>query len=484
MRRTRSAAHSTIALVLSRGVYFFLGYVVAVLLARGLGPVAYGSYGVIMAVLVWLEQSARHAVPAATAKQLAELPHGSRALQWSSIALNLPLHLAIFAVVWVLAPWLEARLHIEDGTWLFRIAMLDLPLYAVYGTLQAIHQGHRDFIRISGVEIAYMATKVVGVLWLLYAGMSVLDALLVNIAASVVAIALLLPGTGPWRSRPELTMLRPLVALAAPIGFYSLCQLLASNLDLLTLRFILPQSEGAAVGVYVAALNIARVPGVGLAAVAAVILPAISRALAQGDEALALRYVQQALRFFSVLFLPALFVLSAAPEELMQLLYSHHYSGGGLILSVLLVAHGLWAVHAILAFVLVAAGQVGKLALMMAAWLLPALVLFVTLTNAYQGLGAALANVCVPALANSVLLYLVRARFGPFLAWRSFGSIAAAGLLMFALGALVPGDGAMVLVSCALGLVAYGGTLWLLGEVRLEELARLRPGRRANEPAG
>ena len=53
------------------GGYFVLGYVVAVLLARGLGPVAYGSYGVIMAVLIWLEQSARHAVPAATAKLLA-----------------------------------------------------------------------------------------------------------------------------------------------------------------------------------------------------------------------------------------------------------------------------------------------------------------------------------------------------------------------------------------------------------------------------
>ena len=63
--RGRRAAQGTIALVLSQGCYFFLGYLVVVVLARSFGPAAYGAYGVIMAVLVWLEQSARMAVPSA-----------------------------------------------------------------------------------------------------------------------------------------------------------------------------------------------------------------------------------------------------------------------------------------------------------------------------------------------------------------------------------------------------------------------------------
>jgi O-antigen/teichoic acid export membrane protein len=484
MSPMRSAAHGTIAMVVSRGAYFVLGYIVAVVLARGLGPVPYGSYGVIMAVLVWLEQSARHAVPAAVAKLVAERPESSPTLQWSALGLNLPLHLLLFAVLWIAAPWLGRWLHVDDGAWLFRIAALDLPLYAVYATLQAIHQGQRDFIRISLVEIAYMATKVVGVLLLVAAGMSVFGALLVNLASSVVAALLLLPGTGPWLRRPDLAMVRPLAVLATPIGFFFLCQLLASNLDVLTLGYLLPESEAAVVGIYVAAMNIARVPGVALAAVTAVLLPAVARALAEGDAPLTLRYIQQALRFFALLYLPAYFVIGADAESLMQLLYSNQFAGGGTILRVLLLAHGLWAVHAIFSFVLVATGEVGKLAIAMALSLPPSLLLFVGLIEVWQGVGAAVANVIVPALVSCLFFVLIKTRLGQFLPLRSLALIAVAGLLMLATGAAIGSDGGMVFVSCPLGLLVYGAALWALGEVRREDLERLLPGRRSEEMTG
>ena len=137
------------------------------------------------------------------------------------------------------------------------------------------------------------------------------------------------------------------------------------------------------------------------------------------------------------------------------------------------MAHGLWAVHAILAFVLIAAGEVRKLATAMALSVLPALLLFVALIEAYQGVGAAIASACVPALGSGLFFVLLRARLGPFLPRRSLRNVAAASVLMFASAAAVGSDGLMVFVACPLGLVTYGAAVWFLGEVRSEELSRL-----------
>jgi hypothetical protein len=55
------------------------------------------------------------------------------------------------------------------------------------------------------------------------------------------------------------------------------------------------------------------------------------------------------LRFFLIVFLPILVVLAAQPEELMLLIYASDFAEGGTLMPILVVAHGFWAIHAILA---------------------------------------------------------------------------------------------------------------------------------------
>ena len=111
------------------------------------------------------------------------------------------------------------------------------------------------------------------------------------------------------------------------------------------------------IGVFVAAFNIARVPTMLVATVTTVILPSVSRALAANDEQLARRYLNQALRFCFICYLPVCLVLMAQPEELIQWIYSKDFSGGGLVLSLLVAGEGIHLVHAILGSALTAAGQ-------------------------------------------------------------------------------------------------------------------------------
>ena len=77
---------------------------------------------------------------------------------------------------------------------------------------------------------------------------------------------------------------------------------------------MLAGTQEATVGIYLAALNIARVPGFALAA-AAVLLPSVSQANAVNDRALVERYINQALRFFLMAYLPVL--VAALKEEVM-----------------------------------------------------------------------------------------------------------------------------------------------------------------------
>ena len=466
-----TAARGTVALVLSKGLYFVLGYLAVVLLARELGPSSYGVYGVVMSVLVWLEQSGRSTIPSAATKLLAETPHGREELEKSALALNIGLHLVFFVLLWSAAPWLAAWFGITNGTFLFRLAAVDLPFFGVYTALQATHQGHHRFFRLGLAQVAYALAKLVGVLLIIRLGISLQQALLVNISASVVGVLLLLPGTGLQAEGRWLVRISPIVAIAVPMGLYSISLHLVGSLDLWTLEALSPGSEAAMVGVFVAALNIARVPGFALSTVSVVLLPSVSRAVAIGDVSLVKRYLNQALRFFCLLYLPVCLVLMARPEELMQWVYSGKFAGGGLLLSLLLVSQGFWAVHAILGSALLAAGRARQLTTLMSLSIIPALSVFVIFVYLWGSRGAAVASVVVPCCCILLFGLLLRQQFGGFLYGRSMSNIGLAGVLMFLTYALFPQAEGMFIPSLVMGVVVYVVTLVLSDEITPQDFA-------------
>ena len=144
-----------------------------------------------------------------------------------------------------------------------------LPLFGVYTALQATHQGHRRFFRLGLSQAAYALAKLVGVLLIIGLGISLQQALLVNASASLVGVLLLLPGTGLRTQGRWLVRESPIGAIAVPMGLYAISLYSVGSLNLWILQAMTPASEGAMVGVFVAALNIARVPGFALSTVSA-----------------------------------------------------------------------------------------------------------------------------------------------------------------------------------------------------------------------
>jgi stage V sporulation protein B len=469
------AARGTAVMVFSQACFFILGYFAVVLLAREFGPVTYGAYGVIMSVLVWLEESARFAIPSATAKLVAEKNTARAALERAALTLNLAVHAVLFVLLWTAAPWLASWFGIANGTFLFRIAAIDLPFFGAYTAYRAIHQGHRRFFQLGCSHVIYAFSKLVGVLLLVRFGLSVEHALLVNVAATIVGLSWLFPGGGVrWQARWR-EQVKPLVSTAAPIGLYYFVLGVRDSLALWTLQVMSPASEAATVGIFVAAFNIARVPSMVLTTVTTVILPSLSRALALNDESLARRYINQALRFGVIFYLPVCLVFLAHPEKLIQWIFSKDFSGGGVILSLLAVEAGLRVVHAIFGTVLNAAGEARKAAVVTFATIIPSVAILIFLIYFWGAAGAALSRV-VTIIASCVILgIMVWKRFGALMNKRSTRNIGVAGGLMFLIFALLSGlDGIFILPYLG-GLAAYVTSLLVSQEITRQDFAAFVP---------
>jgi O-antigen/teichoic acid export membrane protein len=243
-----------------------------------------------------------------------------------------------------------------------------------------------------------------------------------------------------------------------------------------TLQISLQASDQRTIGVYVAALNIARVPSMALTTVTTIILPSLSRALAIGDEKLARRYINQSLRFGLMLYLPISLLLVVQAENLMQWIYSKDFSGGGVILALLVLGEGLRVVHAILGAVLNAAGEASKAAVISGVSLLPGLVMLVLLIHVYGGIGAALASAVILGVSVLILSVMIWRRFGTLMNKRSACNIGAAAALMVLVFALLPNIELFNFFSYSAGLAAYFVSLILLREITAQDFTVWFPG--------
>jgi stage V sporulation protein B len=475
LKDNATAARGTAVLVLSQSCMLVLGYLTVVIMAREFGPVTYGAYGVIMSVLVWLEESGRNAIPTATTKLVAEATDGSAELEHSALVVNVAVYGIFFILLWVAAPWLASWFGIANGTLLFRVAAIDLPFFGAYTAYRAIYQGHRRYFQLGLSQVLYALTKLVGVLLLIRYELSVRDVLLVNVAATLVGLACLRPaGSLRW---PEqfFKQIAPLMSTSASIGLYYFVLLLRGSLILWILQILSPKTAGTMIGVFVAAFNIARVPTMLVATVTTVILPSVSRALAANDEQLARRYINQALRFCFIFYLPVCLVLMAQPEELIQWIYSKDFSGGGLVLSLLVVGEGIHLVHAILCSALTAAGQARRAAVLETLTLVPAAAMYMFLIHNWGATGAALSNVLIGLIGNLILGILVWKRFATFMSKRSALNIGVSAGLMFLVFQLLSKIDGIIIMPYAGGLAAYGIGLLVLQEITRQDFAGLVP---------
>jgi O-antigen/teichoic acid export membrane protein len=209
---------------------------------------------------------------------------------------------------------------------------------------------------------------------------------------------------------------------------------------------------------------------------AAVLMPSIASALAARDGASARAYLAGAMRFMTVVLVPACVLIAVNAREVLALLFSSEYAAGAELLAILIFGHGLLhTVFMSLAYILIGAGHAWGSARLALAALSFAVVLSVTLVLLAGASGAAIAAL----LANAAAVIGACLMIGRAIAWPLEAAIWPRVLLLTAVLAAiawwVEAHGVMLLVELALLGVAYVALLPAFGMLSRADLEPFMP---------
>lgn len=440
------------------------GYVVAIMLARGLQPADFGTYGVIVSAIVWFQVVVAAGIPAASSKLISDQLGEARQVETSARFLLLTLALLLFLVAWSVAPLIARLFDIRNGAVLVRIALLDVPLTAMYAAYQGALVGHRRFGPLALAHVLYGAAKVVGVSVLLWLGLSIKGALLINVAATATALVFLLLRFPPTVFRPDRDAVRLIIGIAIPMGLYLIGQQVLLSLDLWSLKALWRGGEEV-VGHYVASLTIAKTLLLIPVVQSAVVFAVTAWALARRDETGAKEHVFEASRFALILAGPAAVIVALHASPLLGLLFSDAYSAGGRFLALHLAAFGLFGFLDVYVHCLLAAGRQHLAAIVVLIVLPVVAVANWSLIPALGPIGAAISLVLGVAIGTIIAGGLTYRRFGGLVRPRTLVNVLLT-VVVIAVGSRLihVGEGWLLLKMAGLEGVALL-LLWLLGEV-------------------
>ncbi len=478
------AARGTLLLLLSQILLSASGYVVAVILARGLGPSGYGVYGIVYSVLLGVELIARLGVPQALTKLIAERSERSTTLEATGITLMLIVYLTIFAAFWLGSPQLADLFRVEGGARLFRIASLDIPFYGMFFACGHVLMGRRMFAVEAAAGFLYAVSKMVGMVGLLYIGISVAGALVVNVLASVVALAFTVRWVGLRAFRPTLIFWSDLTRLALPIGLFALGSQLLLSLDLWSLNALGAGVSDEIKGWYVVATNAARIPNVVGFVLMGVLIPSLSHARAAGEPEKVSQTLQNSARFLAVMLLPGCALIAVEARDLLQLIFSEAYVSAAPYLRVLIFGHGLLYTFLLTASgILIACGLAGTAARIMLALLPVGVLLNAVLIHMSGAMGAGLAALFVDAAGAVVAGVIVSRRVGSLLSARVLVRAMIATSLVALAGGLVHLRGPLLIVEVIVLLAGYVGLAFMLDLLSMADVRMFLPvgPRRAGE---
>jgi O-antigen/teichoic acid export membrane protein len=398
--------------------------------------------------------------------------HGSTALQQTAVFLNLVLFLLLSGLLWCTAPLLADLFEVGDGTYLFRLAALDLPFFGMYAACYGVLQGRHDFLSIGIGDVIYSSFKLAGVLLLLGFWFSLPGALIVNVVASAGVSIFFIARVRLSSLRPDYNLVLPYIRIGLPLGFYMLALQTTANLDLWSLKTF-NRADDATIGMYVAARTVAMAPGVVLMVFSDVLLPSLSRALGKNDVALARTYLQQSVRWLCIISFPLVLLAFLAAKEIMVLLYSSSFAEGAAYLAILMLYSISLPFIDLFASSLSARGQplLGAITLFL---VIPiAVMLNIILILAYGPLGAAYASAFTGLVGGSLLGFQVYRRFGPLIKTRTLFNVVLSIAMMVGVASQVSWAGVWVIVVAGGCLVVYAAVLICLREVTWEDVEPL-----------
>lgn len=469
----------------ANSILFLSGYVIHFGLGRYLGPVDYGTFGVVLSLMTTINFFVTSGIPMSASKYIAEDYSRAGSVIKDANRIQLLFCFTLFSLYFGLAEVIANLLNDLSLTPYIRISALAIPGYALYSIYSAGYlNGLRKFGRQAMSSIGVSITRIIAVSILVVVGFGVNGAIMGYVATALIGFLL------AWRLLGQIDQSevnpgwRRLVGFSIPATLFSVTFFFLMSIDLYVVKAI--GVGEAEVGYYTSATTISKLTYFLFAGLATSLFPSVSRSTSSNNAELTNSYIRESMRYMFMLLIPGLLLISATSTELLTLVYSSRYVSAASSLSILAFGLGFLSIFFVLSNVIMGSDKPWIVLMMILPLVAFDIGLNVFLVPRFGLLGAAWATTVTGFFGMGVSsLYVIR-RLGALVALKSLGRICLASLIIYFIALQIPLSPLWLplLYIALFGL--YMGILWLTMELKRDDLAtfkRLVPLGRFNDGA-
>ena len=467
----RHTLDGTIWGMLSEGLALPTGFLIIVFLTRKLGPAGYGLYTLAVVPIIWIESSIGALFTRATIKLVSE------AEDWKPIGASLALmHLVTgcgaACLLWLTAKPIATFMGEPAMAEYLRLFAFDIPLFALILAHKYILVGLGGFRQRALTSAGRLLARLILIVLLVELGLSVSGAILGNIGASLVELAIC-----RYYIRPAFLMrlnfpMRRFREYAVPLFLFSVSIQICDKADIFALMAM--GNTAAVAGIYGVAQNLSTVPPAILAiSFSPLLLSTLNRLVSSGNERSAKVMGCQAMRAIIAL-LPFAAMLSGAAGEITDLIFGPDYASAAPLLAILIFG-ALALVFVSISSAILTAGGKPWWAFALAGPLVPlAAIGYLTMIPRLGAIGASLAT------TFCAMLGAVASAFVVYRMWRILPPARTAlrslliSVIVYGIAAHWPCPGILVLLKLSVIAITVLLSYVLLGELSAAETALLR----------
>lgn len=437
----------------------------------------FGTYSVVVGIINPITMMLITGTLQATSKFVSENPARYPALLRRILKLQFLFGAGLAALFFLAAPLISELLNDSAMTNPLRLASFIIFIYALYPALIGGFNGLKRFHLQALMDIAFATLKIGLIIAFVYAGMGVLGAIggfaltawLLTALAAAVSLSIL----RGCPEGPDDVGVRQILRFSVWIMAFALTSNLLLNADLYIVKAF--STDDAAVGIYSACLQVARLPYVAVISITFVLFPLVSHATYHEDRATARTYIATATRY-SLLIVGVLAIcLAALSRDVLALVFPAIYVNGQFQLLFLALAYLAFSLLAIFTTIITSSGSPRTSMLLVAATLALSAILA---TSGMRAIGpdAAAAGVMLAMFTGTFLaLYVIHRRFSPVWPVATLLRLLLSGAVLTAISLLWQPDAKLFIILKSVAMTgAFLLALFLLREFSAEDLARVK----------
>ncbi|GJL50146.1 MAG: succinoglycan biosynthesis protein ExoP [Nitrospirales bacterium] len=425
--------------------------------ARYLGPVAYGHFAVVLALLSILTLSLLVGIPNAVSKFTAEDRGSAGTILRKGLLVQSGIALGLCGLLYLAASSLAEFLGNPNLAPLIQFASLSLPCTGLaYVYIHSLN-GIRAFAKQAVVLAASNVFKAIGILAFLFFGFGLEGAVLGIVCAAVVTLLVSATFCRGVEGRQRCET-RKLTIFGAQLAITYLTVEIWNQSDLLMLQILGTQSED--VGLLGVVNTLRSILDTIFLPLFTMLFPIASQCLAVGDASVVAHYMQKGVTYVFLLVSPLVVITFFIGQDILGMVYGSEYLTGAFAVAPLLMSTLFYILYELLDTFICGSGNAFLSLRIAASLLLTHIGLNWFLIPRYGIQGVVITNIVMSLLATLAMWIAVKRLLTLRIDWLSIGKI-----IICSLGLSTPfllWQAETGLGSVLMAVVCLGGYLCLL----------------------